>query len=238
VLKQEVGDLGFTLATKQRQLPTVLSTSEVNSLLALLSGRNALIIQLLYGSGLRITECLRLRVQDIDLNNLSITVRDGKGKKDRQTILSHYCAKQLEPIIEEAIQLQQTDNKQGIGPSLPFALSRKYPNAFRQAAWMYVFPSSALCPHPETGEVVRHHLHASSIRKALQLAVKQSEIRKKVNCHTFRHSFATHLLEQGQDIRTVQELLGHNDLNTTQIYTHVIGQHYAGTVSPLDRLRL
>ncbi len=238
VLKQEVGDLGFTLATKQRHLPIVLNTSEVHAILSLLSGRNALIIQLLYGSGLRITECLRLRVQDIDLDKLSLTIRDGKGNKDRQTILSQHCAKQFEAVIESAIQLQQADNKQGIGPSLPFALAKKYPNAFRQAAWMYVFPSSTLCPHPETGEVVRHHLHASSIRKALQPAVKQSGIRKKVNCHTFRHSFATHLLEQGQDIRTVQELLGHNDLNTTQIYTHVIGQHYAGTVSPLDRLGL
>ncbi len=193
---------------------------------------------MLYGSGLRITECLRLRIQDIDLKNLSVTVKDGKGKKDRRTILSHHCAKQLKPIIEEAIQLQKIDNRQGIGPSLPFALSKKYPNAFRQTAWMYIFPSLSLCPHPDTGEVVRHHLHASSIRKALQTAVKMSEIRKKINCHTFRHSFATHLLEQGQDIRTVQELLGHNDLNTTQIYTHVIGQHFAGAVSTLDRLGL
>ena len=238
ILKQEVGDLGFTLATKQRQLPTVLSTTEVNAILQLLSGRNALIIQLLYGSGLRITECLRLRVQDVDLTNLSLTIRDGKGNKDRQTILSKHSAKQLELFIEDALSLQKQDNTRAIGPSLPFALAKKYPNAFRQAAWMYVFPSSTLCSHPQTGEVVRHHLHSSSIRKALQQAVCQSGIRKKVNCHTFRHSFATHLLEQGQDIRTVQELLGHNDLKTTQIYTHVLGQHYAGTISPLDRLGL
>ncbi len=236
MLKQELGDLGFTLATKQRQLPIVLSTIEVKNVLSFLTGRNALIIELLYGSGLRITECLRLRIQDIDLAKLSLTIRDGKGNKDRQTILSRHCADQLEPYIQQAIVLQQQDNQQGFGPSLPFALSKKYPNAFRQAAWMYIFPSHSLCPHPETGEVSRHHLHASCIRKALQPAVRQAEIRKKVNCHTFRHSFATHLLEQGQDIRTVQELLGHNDLNTTQIYTHVLGQHYAGTVSPMDRL--
>lgn len=173
-LKIELGELGFTHATKQRSLPVVLSVSEVAALLPHLKGMCALIVSLLYGSGLRVSECLRLRVQDIDLEHLSITVRDGKGKKDRQTLLSSSLVTALKQQITRAL--------------------------------------------------------------ALQPAVVACGIRKKVNCHTFRHSFATHLLQSGYDIRTVQELLGHNDVATTQIYTHVIGQHYAGTVSPLDKL--
>lgn len=193
-------------------------------------------MSLLYGSGLRVSECLRLWVQDIDLEHLSITVKDGKGRKDRQTLLSRSLVPMLKQRIEQARALQQQDNLRGIGPSLPFALGRKYPSAYRQPGWMYLFPSTCLCAHPLTGVLCRHHLHDSVIRKALQPAVVASGIRKKVNCHTFRHSFATHLLQSGYDIRTVQELLGHNDVATTQIYTHVIGQHYAGTVSPLDKL--
>lgn len=235
-LKIELGELGFTHATKQRSLPVVLSVSEVAALLPHLKGMCALIVSLLYGSGLRVSECLRLRVQDIDLEHLSITVRDGKGKKDRQTLLSSSLVTALKQQITRALALQQQDNLRGIGPSLPFALGRKYPSAYRQAGWMFLFPSTSLCAHPLTGVLCRHHLHDSAVRKALQPAVVACGIRKKVNCHTFRHSFATHLLQSGYDIRTVQELLGHNDVATTQIYTHVIGQHYAGTVSPLDKL--
>ena len=235
-LKLELGELGFTLATKQRHLPVVLSPSEVAQILHFAKGQTKLVIQMLYGSGLRVNECLRLRIQDIDLNSLSITVRDGKAKKDRQTILSQSCVSPLTGFIDKALTIQQQDNKQGYGPSLPNALSKKYPNAFRDPGWMFVFPSSRLCSHPLTQQLCRHHYHDSGIRKPLQIAVRKANIRKKVNCHTFRHSFATHLLQQGRDIRTVQELLGHNDVSTTQIYTHVIGQHYAGTTSPLDRL--
>ena len=232
----ELGELGFTLASKQRSLPTVLTKAEIRSVLDHLDGPTKLIIQILYGSGLRVNECLRLRIQDINLDNLSLTVRDGKGNKDRQTLLSRNCAVQLPDYIAKAIAIQQFDNSKGIGPSLPFALGKKYPNAYRQAGWMYVFPSSNICQHPLSGIPCRHHRHDSSVRKKLQQAVYLAKMSKKVNCHTFRHSFATHLLQSGSDIRSIQELLGHNDISTTQIYTHVIGQHYAGTTSPLDML--
>ena len=238
VLKQELGELGFQPARKQQRLPVVLTTEEVFKIIEQLSDRNKLIIQMLYGSGLRISECLRLRVQDICFSSLAVTVKDGKGNKDRVTLLSKHLVPSLEDMIKVAIDVQKQDNANGIGPSLPYALGRKYPNAFRSPGWMYIFPSSTLCPHPQTGEVCRHHLHDSVIRKALYVAVRASGVRKKVSCHTFRHSFATHLLQAGCDIRTVQELLGHNDLSTTQIYTHVIGRHYAGTTSPLDRFHL
>jgi integron integrase len=237
VLKQELGEIDFSPATKQRHLPTILSKSEVAAILNKLNRRDRLIISILYGSGLRVTECLRLRIQDIDLKKLSLTVRDGKGNKDRKTLLSPALVAPLQEFIQAAIQLQTQDNARGIGPSLPGVLSKKYPNAFKAAGWMYIFPSSGLCTHPYTGVTCRHHLHESIVRKALQHAVQQAGIRdKRVNCHTFRHSFATHLLEDGSDIRSVQELLGHNDVKTTQIYTHVLGRQYAGTRSPLDYL--
>ncbi|MFM2479831.1 integron integrase [Celerinatantimonas sp. YJH-8] len=235
-LHQNLGDLGFSLATKQRQLPVVLTPEEVSRILSLLSPEPALIIRILYGSGLRISECLRLRVQDVDLDKLSITVRDGKGRQDRQTLLSHQCSQQLKARLNQVLAMQKSDNQNGIGPSLPGILSHKYPNAFRQPGWMFWFPSQTVCTHPITGEACRHHLHSSSIRRALSAAVQQAGLFKKVSCHTFRHSFATQLLATGADIRTVQELLGHNDVKTTQIYTHVLGQHYAGVMSPADRL--
>ena len=238
-LNQPLGDLGFTYAKRQRRLPVVLSMPEVQMILDNLSGRNKTIFSILYGSGLRITECLRLRVKDIDFQHGGITVHDGKGGKDRQTILSPSLAQPLQELIESAIQLQQQDNKRGIGPSLPHMLGKKYPNAFRQPAWMFIFPSIGVCKHPITDKLCRHHLHDSVPRKALQKAVQACGLnRKKISCHTFRHSFATQLLQNGRDIRTVQELLGHSDVSTTQIYTHVIGQHFAGTNSPLDNLVL
>ncbi len=236
-LKMELGELGFTLASKQRHLPSVLTASEVHSVLQQLEGRNHLIIALLYGSGLRITECLRLRIQDVCFDRLTLTVRDGKGRKDRQTLLSSSITHELRKTMDESIDLQKADNERGLGPSLPGALAKKFPNAFRSPAWMYIFPSTGFCAHPVTGVTCRHHLHDSVVRKALSKAVKQAGIdHKRVGCHTFRHSFATHLLQEGHDIRSVQELLGHNDVKTTQIYTHVIGRHFAGTQSPLDRL--
>lgn len=238
VFNQQLGDLGFTLASKQRSLPTVLSPKEVAGILEQLNGRNRLIIELLYGSGLRVSECLRLRVKDIDLDRKSLTIYDGKGRKDRQTLLGRSVVKSMNAAIEGGIAQQRTDNQSGVGCSLPEALSRKYPNAYRSDAWAFIFPSSTLCIHPYTNQLCRHHLHDTVVvRRFLQAAVQRADVtRKRVNCHTFRHSFATHMLAAGSDIRTIQELLGHNDLSTTQIYTHVLGQHYAGTTSPLDAL--
>lgn len=237
VLEMEPGELGFSLATRQRRLPTVLNPHEVQAILQHLSGQHRLIIELLYGSGLRVSECLRLRVQDVDLHRLALTIRDGKARKDRQTLLSAQLVPALKQTIQTALSIQRADNQQGLGPSLPGVLSKKYPNAFRKPGWAFLFPSSTLCLHPQTGVRCRHHLHQSVVRKALQKAVEKAEMsHRRVNCHTFRHSFATHLLANGADIRTVQELLGHNNIATTQIYTHVVGQHYAGTISPLDRL--
>lgn len=236
-LKREMGDLGFTLANKQRTLPGVLSVDEVRAVLAELSGRNKLIIQLLYGSGLRVGECLRLRVQDVDLDRFALTVFNGKGRKDRQTLLSPQLKQALECEIAAAAVVQRNDNKRGVGCSMTPGQSRKYPNAFRSEAWAYIFPSAKLCHHPLTGEICRHHLHPTVVRKFLAIAVNSAGLKhKRVTAHTFRHSFATHMLASGADLRTVQELLGHNDVATTQIYTHVLGRHYAGTNSPLDSL--
>jgi len=236
-LKIEVGELGFKLATRQRYLPTVLSPVEVKQILDQLSGRNRLILALLYGSGLRVNECLRLRIQDLDLEHRSLTIHDGKGRKDRQTLLGAQLIPALTEQMEAAQAIQQQDNKRGIGCSIPPVLARKYPNAFRTLCWAYLFPSSGLCVNPYDAVLCRHHLHDTVVRKFLAKAVASAGIpRKRITCHTFRHSFATALLSTGTDIRTVQELLGHNDVSTTQIYTHVLGLHYAGTASPLDNI--
>lgn len=236
-MRREVGDLGFTLATKQRHLPTVLSVNEVRRILEQLEGRNKLIIELMYGSGLRVSEALEIRNQDIDLDRGALTVRDGKGRKDRQTILSQSCKEGLSEQVEKAIAIQAKDREQGIGTAMSPALARKYPRAPFSQGWAYLFPASKHCAHPLTGEIVRYHLHHSVVRKFLKKAVAAANIfNKRITTHIFRHSFATHLLQSGTDIRTVQELLGHNDVSTTQIYTHVIGKHYAGTNSPLDQI--
>lgn len=238
VLKQELGELGFSLATKQRHLPSVLTQAEVAMILQQLVGRDRLIIELLYASGLRITEVLRLRVQDIDFDNYSICVRDAKGNKDRQTLLSESVVAPLKLEIAKALVLRQKDNQHKIGPSFSHQLGVKYPNAYKSPAWMFIFPSVSLSTNPVTGVSCRHHLHDSVIRKALKRAVALAGIeQKRVSCHTFRHSFATHLLQAGCDIRNLQELLGHNDVKTTQIYTHVIGKHFVNIRSPADALR-
>lgn len=236
-LEMPFGDLSFNYARQPRRLPTVLTASEVSLILDNLDGLHRLIVELMYGSGLRSSEALSVRVQDLDFDNQALIVRQGKGRKDRTTLLSRHLMPALEQQIEIALKTQSLDNQDGIGPSISVALARKYPSAFRSPGWMFVFPSTTTCYHPVSKQLCRHHLHQSVIRKAIKRAATAAGIRKRVTCHTFRHSFATHLLENGTDIRTVQELLGHTDVKTTQIYTHVIGQRYAGTSSPLDRIR-
>lgn len=237
ILNIEVGELGFERATKPRHLPTVLSAAEVSSILAQLHGRNKLIIQLMYGSGLRVSECLGLRLQDLDLEHCSLIIRNSKGNRDRTTILSPVLIPILQEYSGKAVQLLEKDVAKGVGSAIPSALARKYPNAWREEKWAYLFPSSGLCTHPIDGILCRYHLHPSVVRRFLKEAVGKAGIRnKRISCHTFRHSFATEMLRNGTDIRTLQELLGHRDVSTTQIYTHVIGRHYAGTRSPLDQL--
>lgn len=236
-LGREIGDLGFTFASKQRQIPTVLTREEVGRVIECLTGRNRLILQILYGSGLRVMECLRLRCQDVDLKNLSLTIHDGKGRKDRRTLLSASLKDPMALQLGIAKRISTGDARREVGASMAPALARKYPAASKTAAWAYVFPASRWCDHPISGELCRHHLHQTVVRKFVSQAVKLAGITdKRVTCHTFRHSFATHMLANGTDIRTVQELLGHNDVSTTQIYTHVLGRHFAGSVSPLDHL--
>jgi integron integrase len=224
-------------AKKPARLPVVFTRNEVRSILLQLAATKWLIASLLYGSGLRLMECLRLRVKDVDFDYRQIIVRDGKGAKDRLTILPASLLEPLHRHLERVRRLHETDVKDGYGKVyLPFALDRKYPNASREWAWQYVFPSSKRCVDPRSGIVRRHHLAESAMQKAMSAAIRRAGISKPGSCHTLRHSFATHLLESGSDIRTVQELLGHKEVSTTMIYTHVIKMGAGGTRSPVDSL--
>ena len=225
-----------TRAKRPRRLPTVLSRGEVQDLLAQLDGRPWLLSSLLYGTGLRLMECLRLRVKDVDFARNEITVRDGKGSKDRRTVLPKTLVEPLQREVERARALHAADLQQGLGGvNLPHALSRKYPNAEREFGWQYVFPSPRRSIDPRDGVERRHHFDDGTLSRALKAACKRAGIVKPVSAHTLRHSFATHMIEAGYDIRTVQELLGHKDVATTQIYTHVLNRGAGGVVSPLDR---
>jgi integron integrase len=223
-------------AKTSQRLPTVLSQSEIRALLnALPVGTPQLIARLLYGTGLRLMEGLRLRVKDIDFEQQQIIVRAGKGDKDRVTILPNTLRQPLEQHLQKVDTLHQKDLGGGHGDVyLPYALERKYPNANREWGWQYVFPSPRLSVDPRSGKVRRHHLDESGLRKAIKQAARQVGIHKPVGPHTLRHSFATHLLENGYDIRTVQELLGHKDVRTTMIYTHVLKRGGLAVRSPLD----
>lgn len=222
-------------ATKPQRLPTVLTREEVQHLIDQLTGVHQLMAQLLYGSGLRLLECLRLRVKDIDFAKRQIIVREGKGDKDRVTLLPTKLIRPLEVQLASAKLLHEADLAKGYGEVyLPSALAEKYPNAPREWIWQYLFPAEKLSTDPRSGKIRRHHYLESTLQKAVHQAALRTAIPKRISCHTLRHSFATHLLEAGYDIRTVQELLGHEDVSTTMIYTHVLNQGPLGVRSPLD----
>jgi integron integrase len=221
--------------SRPAKLPVVFTPAEARSVLARLKGDYRLMAELLYGSGLRLMECLRLRVKDIDFGYGHIIVRDGKGLRDRITVLPERLRCPLQLHLERVREIHQRDLAAKNGRVyLPFALERKYRNAGRSWPWQYVFPADKLSTDPRSGEVRRHHVSENNLQKAVKTAIHRAGLRKAGSCHTFRHSFATHLLENGQDIRTVQELLGHKDVSTTMIYTHVLNRPGLAVRSPLD----
>jgi integron integrase len=236
VLHQDLEDeINAVRAKRPRRLPTVLTRDEARTLLAAMSGTTQLMAKILYGSGLRLMECVHLRVKDVDFGLRQLMVRQGKGAKDRVTILPDRHIPLLREHLQRVKMIYEQDVDDGYGEVyLPFALDRKYPNASREWAWQYVFPAARLSNDPRTGRVRRHHVHPSTLQKAVKQAAALAGIDKPVSCHTLRHSFATHLLESGYDIRTVQDLLGHKDVRTTMIYTHVLNRGGMAVHSPLD----
>jgi integron integrase len=236
VLKQEIGWLqNVERAKKPARLPVVLTRDEVHKIFAQLRGTARLMAGLLYGSGLRLMECVRLRVKDIDFGYARVTVRDAKSGRDRVTMLPVNLAAPLQLHLQKVKLQHEQDLTDGFGDVwLPDALARKYPRAAREWSWQFVFPSSRISIDPRTKIKRRHHIDESALQQAVKRAVRSARINKPASCHTFRHSFATHLLENGYDIRTVQELLGHKDVTTTMIYTHVLNKPGIGVKSPLD----
>lgn len=236
VLGKELAEnINAKRAKRPRRLPTVMSKDEAKRILRAMSGTHQLMAKLFYGSGLRLMECVRLRVKDIDFEMNQIAVRDAKGMKDRVTLLPETVKKPVKDHLAFVKTVHEKDMSQGHGVVfMPGALARKYPNASRQWGWQYVFPADRMSPAPRTDAVRRHHIHETSVQKAVKRAAKLAGIKKPISCHTFRHSFATHLLEDGYDIRTVQELLGHKDVRTTMIYTNVLRKGALAVRSPID----
>jgi integron integrase len=238
VLRHDVGELaGIVRAKRPEREPTVMSTDEVERVLTNLNGTHKLMALLMYGTGMRIIEVIRLRVKDMNFDLQCITVRDGKGQKDRQVPLPAKTADALKAQIAMVKKIHDQDLKDGYGTVyLPYALDRKYPNTNKAFHWQYLFPSPSLSVDPRSGRTQRHHVYESVLQEAIRRATRQAGIQKDIHSHTFRHSFATHLLASGSDIRTVQELLGHNDVKTTMIYTHVLKAGACAVRSPSDRL--
>ena len=238
ILGADLGTLPAVVRARQPQrLPVVLDRGEVRAVLAQLKGTAWLVTALLYGAGLRLNECLELRVKDIDFARDQIIVRRGKGQKDRATVLPAMVKDQLVAHLAEVKRQHQADLRAGLGRvALPFALERKFPQAATDWRWQFVFPAARICTDPRWGPPTRYHLHDSAVQRAVSEAARRAGVLKRVTCHTFRHSFATHMLEDGYDIRTVQELLGHRDVSTTMTYLHVLKRGALGVRSPADRL--
>lgn len=238
VIERPLIDLnGISFAKKKSRVPVVLSHDEVSAILSTLNGIDHLLVSLMYGSGLRVSEAISLRIKDVDFSNKCLTIRMSKGSKDRVVTLANSLHEALALQIEKSRELHRTDvlNGHGFKPT-PYALRRKLGTALRLTGWQFVFPSSVLSAIPDTGELVRFHRHPDNIRKSISAATRKVGISKRVTSHTFRHSFATHMLQAGADIRTVQEQLGHTDVKTTEIYTHVLNRSAMAVTSPLDRL--
>ncbi len=239
VLEIEPEGLHDAIRSKPKQrLPIVYTENEISSIFLHLEGLPLLMAKLIYGTGMRLNECIRLRVQDIDFNRHSITIRAAKGDKDRQTILPNEIAPAIKMHLSEVYEIYKQDRSENIeGVSLPNALSRKYPNANKEWIWFWVFPANSLSVDPRAKIIRRHHFYPRTLQRQLKEAIKKAGIAKKGTVHTLRHSFATHLLENGHDIRTIQDLLGHANVQTTMIYTHVASKNRLGITSPLDRLK-
>ncbi len=234
-LGHELGNLQFTRTSRGRRLPTAFSHQEAMRVLSHMEGAHHLAASLMYGSGLRVMEAVRLRVQDVDFSEPCLFIRETKGDKWRRTLLPTSVCDALKTQVDFALSVHRQDLLDGYGEVyLPYALAKKYPNAARASAWQYVFPTQRLAIDPRSGVLRRHHIGEQQVRRSVSAAIKTAGIHKKASCHTFRHSFATNLLKQGTDIRSIQELMGHNDISTTMIYTHVIGTHERGISSPLD----
>ncbi|MCB1615520.1 MAG: integron integrase [Pseudomonadales bacterium] len=234
-LGKHLEQLHFEPSRQHRSVPVVFSHREATTIINAMKGTPKLISRLMYGSGLRINECTRLRVKDLDFDMHELVVRNGKGGKDRRTLLPESLIEELRQQIGRVKLLHQQDTANGIGEVwMPYSLARKYPAAGHSLAWQFVFPSSNVAADPRTGVIRRHHIHQRTVQKAMKKALSETGINKHASPHTFRHSFATRLLEKGYDLRTIQELLGHSDIHTTEIYTHVLNKGGRGVVSPID----